>query len=865
MRADAQSRREEARKVQAYRDAFDLWERAEGKLLAAAQAAGKGQADDEARCLMEAAANYDRVTKLTAALTRARAELAAQRYPEAAAAVGEGLTIDPAAAAALALREDIRLPMGQRDLLAEKTKAQAAVAAAITLSDAHGLAAMQGQARQELRKADAHYVRGRFAEAGAGYKAVVALCERMKALDVPRLASETLRGQAEAARARASAADAMGAASALWTQALRADEAAAKAQAAGDFETAKTQWAGALSGFDQAAATATAMQAVRTQLAGRQFAAAATAAEALAKTAPDNDAVRTLVAEIAAAKARDEAVALQTASQQALATMATLDSALPFGDWKAAAWAKHMAAEKLLAGEKFADAAREFQGVVAECTRLKTLDVARQSLAGTRAAVAAQRLAGWTARAHRAAPGRWDRALGEFAAGEVAFLKGDYETAKTTWAAAAREFEAAATVAAAMASARNQLAGGAFAEAAKSIQLALTGDVTSERAKALAGAIDLAAQRAAGAPARAAALADVKAASDVDAGQGFGAARAELWKQWGAAEALFDGARFADAAAAYKTLSARCQQFKSLDVARQAAAALRAQVLGKRQELLAPTTAAVGGPARIALAAWPAAEKAHLLGEAEFENGRFEAATKQWAAAMERYVEVAAEAAGAAKVHTGLQEWLAVRGRAGSEGEAVVKELAGAKWGGLVQQLSVAQDAARAADERVGAYRQAAAQWTTLKNEAASASVARVQEAEKGKKFAEAVAAATRAMLADPGNAAVQNALTGVDPAAVEGAVAPVKARAEAAAASMAGIADGQGVGPVKAAAAAQVAAGNAAMAQKQAGPAVASFVEGVVQCERVRAMDVRRGQVAKRQAMGRGKQQEAKRLGADA
>ncbi|MCY2927835.1 MAG: hypothetical protein NT031_20835, partial [Planctomycetota bacterium] len=292
----------------------------------------------------------------------------------------------------------------------------------MALSDAHALAAMQGQTRQELRKADAHFARGRFAQAAAGYKAVTASCERMKALDVARLASEALRGQAEAARARASAADAMGAAAALWAQALQADETAAKAQAAGDFETAKTQWAAALSAFDQAAATGAAVQAVRTPLAGRQFPAAAAAAEALAKAAPGNDALKSLVAEVAAAKARDEAATLQTASQQALATVVTLDGAGPFAQWKADAWAKHMAAEKFLCDDKASDAAREFQAVVAECNRLKTLDVARQSLTATRAAVVAQRLAGWTARAPRAAPGRWDRAQAEFAAGEAAFL-----------------------------------------------------------------------------------------------------------------------------------------------------------------------------------------------------------------------------------------------------------------------------------------------------------------------------------------------------------------------------------------------------------------------------------------------------------
>ncbi|MCY2927834.1 MAG: hypothetical protein NT031_20830, partial [Planctomycetota bacterium] len=119
VRTDAQARREEARKGLAYRDAFESWERAEGKLTAA-QAARNAQVDEEARCLLEAAASYDRATKLAAALTRARAELAAQRYPEAAAAVGEALVIDPACVAAIALREDIRLPVGQRDLQAPK-------------------------------------------------------------------------------------------------------------------------------------------------------------------------------------------------------------------------------------------------------------------------------------------------------------------------------------------------------------------------------------------------------------------------------------------------------------------------------------------------------------------------------------------------------------------------------------------------------------------------------------------------------------------------------------------------------------------------------------------------------------------------
>ncbi|MCY2927306.1 MAG: hypothetical protein NT031_18100, partial [Planctomycetota bacterium] len=73
-----------------------------------------------------------------------------------------------------------------------------------------------------------------------------------------------------------------------------------------------------------------------------------------------------------------------------------------------------------------------------------------------------------------------------------------------------------------------------------------------------------------------------------------------------------------------------------------------------------------------------------------------------------------------------------------------------------------------------------------------------------------------------------------------------------------------QGLGALKAAAAAQVAAGNAAVAQKQAPQAVTGFVNAIAEAERAKEMDGKRGETAKRQAVGRGKQQEARQRGAD-
>ena len=432
--ANVQAKREDARKAQAYRDSFEAWDLAQARQAAGAEAAGNGQPDRAAQCLADAAETYDRIVKLSAALTQARSHVSAQRYPEATAALA-GVSDAPAA---MALREEIRLAAGQKDLLPAKTQAEAAVAAAVALPDAHGFGAIQLSLRQELRKAAAHYARGRFTEAGAAYKALVTACERVKVLEAARQATETLRGQVDAARARAAAADAFAGANAMLTRAAAADETAAKAQAAGDFDPAKSQWTAALGAYEQAATTGAALQAARGQLAGRQFAAAATAVQAVAKAQPDNQAAAALAAEIATAQSREEAAALQAASIQAVTGIASLDSAGPFGEWKAALWARHLRAERLMTDGKFTDAAKEFRSAVAECERLRPLEVARQTLTRTLAAVSAQRQAGISSRAHRAAPGRWERAEAEFAAGQAAFQKGDYEGAKTTWAAAAR-------------------------------------------------------------------------------------------------------------------------------------------------------------------------------------------------------------------------------------------------------------------------------------------------------------------------------------------------------------------------------------------------------------------------------------------
>ncbi|MCE5326807.1 MAG: WD40 repeat domain-containing protein [Planctomycetaceae bacterium] len=551
----------------AQQDAPALWQQAQELSASGGQALQGGDSSAAQARWIAATAIYEKGASAAAAVTAARTALAAKKYPEAVAAARGAIGQDVDNAAARQLIRDASLEAARAETTIIKTRAESDAAAVVSLDDNQGFAVLKAAVVQLNSAAASAWGSNAIYKSQRLYRQIVSQAAQVKASDARRQDAAKLRVQAAASQQKAmpAASDA----ASLVQQGAQESAAAEKLFQAGDFDSAAACWKLAAASYDAVPAAAAKIQDARKQIQAKNVA-AAEALRAILVGAPGNDAARQLLREARQAADGESLAKIAAATGPVITEVNALNDSQGFAPLKARVAATLQAASDAQTRSEFDEAGAQYDKAITLCQAIKKLDAQRTEAAKLKAAASAriQELPQKT-QADKAAPAAWQRAAAANAAATQLFEQGAFNEATALWADFATACTRAEEIAAVLTKATALHAAGKTQEAQVAMIPILAAEPAGAAAQAWQ-TMETAHRRAAAETLQKQAAAAVLSLAPLAATEGFDSLKQALVQLTSTADSDFAAGRYEQAGAGYDAVVAGRDQIVQLDERRKA-------------------------------------------------------------------------------------------------------------------------------------------------------------------------------------------------------------------------------------------------------------------------------------------------------